>query len=608
MSLVINNPENITEVFSKKLYPTIVMWNRLEGRPRTHHFDKALKAEVRDALWMLTKQWQMGEFKGDDAGSPVTARLRTTMTQMNQYKPGNRNFRPMDSSIPLETQVEQKKIPFERNHTKISLDIRLQLGNYWNKLLKSKALNYYQEYLLLYRIEIPAKSRNTDYIYAHKEELQQWKAVAGRCMDGYALYLSVRNGNEASKDIPVSDAAHTALLDELGVVFKNWFDQNYTQPAETDDHAWLPDRLEYQFACNSQSSKEDIELSAEEYYQGHLDWYAFNLRSKPGTDPAILDEETTDSFIPTHVEFDGMPDKRWWKFEDYKTSFGDITPATTDLSKLLLIEFGLIFANDWFLVPFTLPIGSISEIWGLTVTNNFGDIYWIEAAEKPGEANPEWSMFRQKSDVGNRKLFLCPSAMKIQESEPREEIYLMRDEMANMVWGIEKIIPLSAGKGTHGNEYALQTRKFHEDMVGTGNEESIPYAANVYYYAMTNVPENWIPFVPVHAKGHKRNVQLQRASMVRIIDGDTLPPEKIKPISGILREGLDHISGPQPYLVHEEEVPRTGIRVQQAFERTRWLNGQVYVWLGMKKKTGRGEGNSGLAFDQLAHVEQKKEQ
>ena len=46
-------------------------WNRLEGRPRTIELERALRAEVRDALWMLTKQWQMGEFRGSDAGSPI---------------------------------------------------------------------------------------------------------------------------------------------------------------------------------------------------------------------------------------------------------------------------------------------------------------------------------------------------------------------------------------------------------------------------------------------------------------------------------------------------------------------------------------------------------
>ena len=52
--------------------PTITLWNRLESRPRTDDFNRALKAEIRDPLWMLTKQWQMGEFNGDDAGSLQT--------------------------------------------------------------------------------------------------------------------------------------------------------------------------------------------------------------------------------------------------------------------------------------------------------------------------------------------------------------------------------------------------------------------------------------------------------------------------------------------------------------------------------------------------------
>ena len=55
----------------QKARPGITIWNRLEGRPRAEKFDRALRAEVRDALWMLTRQWQIGEFHGDDAGSPI---------------------------------------------------------------------------------------------------------------------------------------------------------------------------------------------------------------------------------------------------------------------------------------------------------------------------------------------------------------------------------------------------------------------------------------------------------------------------------------------------------------------------------------------------------
>ena len=54
--------------------PAVIGLNRLEGRPRTEQFDRALRAEVRDALWFLTRQWQFGEFRGEDAGSPIDVR------------------------------------------------------------------------------------------------------------------------------------------------------------------------------------------------------------------------------------------------------------------------------------------------------------------------------------------------------------------------------------------------------------------------------------------------------------------------------------------------------------------------------------------------------
>ena len=57
------------------------------------------------------------------------------------------------------------------------------------------------------------------------------------------------------------------------------------------------------------------------------------------------------------LTFPGMPHPRWWTIEDSQTNFGAIRPDTTDLAKLLLIEFGLVYSNDWFTVPFTLPRG-----------------------------------------------------------------------------------------------------------------------------------------------------------------------------------------------------------------------------------------------------------
>jgi hypothetical protein len=59
----------------------------------------------------------------------------------------------------------------------------------------------------------------------------------------------------------------------------------------------------------------------------------------------------------------------------------------------------------------------------------------------------------------------------------------------------------------------------------------------------------------VHVDGDNREIQLQRSALPRIIEGDTDPPVKVQPRTMLLRQGLDEVP-PQPYFLHEGEVPR----------------------------------------------------
>ena len=192
---------------------------------------------------------------------------------------------------------------------------------------------------------------------------------------------------------------------------------------------------------------------------------------------------------------------------------------------------------------------------------------------------------------------MLPTVPKIQEGKPIEEIMLIRDEMANMVWGIETVVPLAHGKGKSGSETATETRQFFD-------KRAVPLSplpendAKIRYEVMNTVPENWIPFIPVKMPSDIREIQLQRASMPRAIVGQLDAIQKVKPLTALLREGLEG-QPVQPYFIHEEEVPRAGVVVSQSFQRTRWLNGRILTWLGVSKQTGRGEGNSNLRFDSL---------
>ena len=111
---------------------------------------------------------------------------------------------------------------------------------------------------------------------------------------------------------------------------------------------------------------------------------------------------------------------------------------------------------------------------------------------------------------------------------------------------------------------------------------------------MNTIPEHWIPFIPVHVPGSVREIELQRAALPRILDDDPARPEKVRPRTSLLRHSL-----PSAYFLFEEEVPRAGAVAIQRYRRTRWSDGRVVTWLGVRKQTGRGEGSSGLRFDGL---------
>ncbi|HEV7921893.1 MAG TPA: hypothetical protein VGR02_13975 [Thermoanaerobaculia bacterium] len=597
---------NIATVIAERSLPTVTLWNRVEGRPRAERFDRALRAEVRDALWMLTRQWQMAEFQGDDAASPVFAKLQISESPLLKYRPDTHEVEPFDDTVPLEANVERRPLPLTHGRREVSLDIRLLAGRQWLKMLAPPA-DVRAAFIAKYAIHAPDPDDPADAIYcAHPEAWSSFAAVAGRAMDGVKLLDYLEDpAHHAADGIAGLDVAAT---DAVAADFVAWFRSLFYQPAKND--AWLPERMEYQFACSAPEGGAEKVLLAEEYFHGHLDWYNLDvdptarfLGDAAAPAPPAPKPQTV---IPTSITFDGMPNTRWWTFEDSRTNFGGIRPDTTDLAKLMLAEFGLTFANDWFLLPYTVKAGTVVRIRGMAVTDVFGDRTWVEAAGRgPDDAWQRWAMFLlntrgQNNEPADTSLLLLPTAAAVQEGKPLDEVMLVRDEVANMVWGVEKTIPLPTGEGKAGFEAARETRAFFERRAAA-LPEPLPPAAPIRYDAMSTVAENWIPFIPVHVPGSIRDTQLQRAALLRIIERQL--ETKVHPRTTLLREGLDALPDALPYFLHEEEVPRAGVVVRQTFQRTRWRDGRAWVWVGVRKQSGRGGASSGLAFDRLVDAE-----
>ncbi len=601
-----------------RLISTVTMWQRTEGRPRTENFDRALKAEVRDALWMISKQWQMGEFIGDDAGSPILAKLHMETTRLTKYKGGDGETIALEDDIPLEVKVEHQKVAFQQNDITISLDIRLLMGRQWLKLAAQIKPGLKADFLANtnYQIEAPDPANAQDASYcADSTVWQQFEAVAGRKLDGYKLYQAIiANGVEVVTDGLTLSPQETDDLISAAKQFVKWYRRLYYQPEENHNKSWKPEYLEHQFDTAAPKGGGEKVFTSQEYYHGHLDWYNLDIDQdrndlgdpSSGTVPTDVEGEITHTFIPTSVKFGGMPHPRWWTFENWRTNLSFVKPDTTDINKLLLMDFFLTYSNDWFMVPFTLPVGSVAKVRGMMVTNVFGEKIWVEGAGKGDDEDwQRWNMYnlaiKETDDVpADISLVLPPISRKVQESKPFEEIYLLRDELANMVWGVETVVPVPSGKGQDGKVTGRNFKDWLQQLIHQVHppQDDPDLAAKVRYEVVNSVPEHWIPFVPVHLDGQQREVQLQRAAMPRILDQDPDTPKKVEPRTSLMREGLD-LNTKAPYFIHEEEITRSGIRVRKSYQRTRWYNGKVFNWIGIKKEIGRGEGNSGLTFDQL---------
>lgn len=604
---------------AKAYIPTVTLWNRVEGNPRAKDFSRALKAEIRDPLWMLSKQWQMGEFKGEDAGSAILAKVHLTTTRLNKYQAGDAAVEAWNEEVPAEVQVEHQSIAFQQGDQIIALDLRLLMGRHWLKLLKKAGFVLAADYLAIYAFEGPDPTSQDDaLVCAHLESWQQFSAVARRKIDGYQLYQDLKQPGARATDKVAAPAGREDELNTLAERYLNWFEKLYFQPGENGNPSWKPSHLEHQFACSAPKGDTEKVLIGEEYYHGHLDWYNLDVHNNKtqldevnGGDPESKEDSMTLSFFPSPVTFAGMPHSRWWALEDWKTNLGSINPNTTDINQLMLLDFGLNYANDWFVLPFTVPVGSLIEVEGLMVTNVFGEKIWVKPAGEGNEQNwQRWGMFNlnTRGDLevpADLSLLIPPAINKSLEGQPLEEVFMLRDEIANMVWGVESLITLPTGKSKAGKKAGLELRNKFKELTAIVPE--LPLAENdakIRYQIVNTVLEQWIPFIPVHLPGSNRKIQLQRAAMPRILEGtdSTVAPKKIEPRTSLLRHGLDQ-SDKEGYYIHEEEVSRSGIRITKSYQRTRWFDGKVFTWLGIRKQTGRGAGHSGLTFDQILPVE-----
>lgn len=595
--------------------PDLLFWNRIEPHPRSENIEEALKAEIRDPLWMLSRQWQLGEFQAEDAGLATAVKLSYQKYLPKEVIDRQENRVSFDGSRqPLESVVEKRAYPAD-------LFTRIEVGRQWFRFLekdldtnKDELIKSFRESELL-QFKMPPPSEPQQQLeqadlLSNKPYLDILDVLSKeKKLDGGILLHLI-----ADTDVRLSEQILGELneeVDAIGERLLEWAGKIYNIHID-EDPFWSNQQLEYQFDLSIEwSNNSDQKLGATAYFGDELDWYQFDkvppedlFTTAETVDHSTIEPITANFKYPGEVKYKGMPNARWWELEDSAVNFGNIKADPTSPATLVFTQFNLMYSNDWLMMPLEMQRGTLNQITEMVVTDNFGIKTSVKHIHETAP-NELWGLFQLHNPalgIGqqNDSCLLVPAIIDdLQKSKPIEEINFLRDEMANLVWAVENIVPDGLGAGVAGDETAEAVQRHLSTIAGSATPENLINEAKVSYQLASTVPENWIPFIPVHLKNQQlnsREIQLQRAALPRVING--FDPIRIRPKTSLLNQGLDTRKR-SPFHIFEEEVPRSGIILRGQWKRVRWLNGKTILWYGYEKRNGRGSGNSGLTFDRV---------
>jgi hypothetical protein len=555
--------------------PSITYWHRVEPYPRGDSLEAGLAAAVRDPLWFLTRQWQLGEFQGEDAASPAFTTITTSTSTLDGWRTGDGPLVSYDGSAPLESVIEaESTTPDLRTAVELGQALENRLGGAVDGVIAALRNAY----------PVPRPDELSLMDQRDPALVRLARVCGGRATHGINALRELRAaapGLPARLQVPSGTETNVAAA---AAWFIAWTEASLGPIGTEDAPAWRPDRLEYAFSASARTPDGvAVELTGHAGTHGEFDWYAFDETSRGAAATAASAPAATVSLLPTPVRFSGMPDPRWWAFEDSRVNWSGVDTDRRDLARLLVVDFMLVQGTDWFMVPCGHQVGSLIRVDQLLVRDVFGELTLVGRADaQAGTGRQRWTMFSTLTADGGLADYalLPPSALRTTLDGPDlEEVRFLRDEQANLVWAVEAITEDGTGRPLPGNQRAAAVPD-PEPPAGTGG---------LHYRLQTTVPVNWIPFLPVQLDDTRRAVALERAAKQRDIDGVLTA---VAPAGRVLRpDGLD------VYRIPEEEVPRSGTRVLRAVRRTRWLDGSTQLWTARRRRAGQGGAASGLRYD-----------
>lgn len=539
-------------------------WTRLEPQSVSGDPTPGLEARVHDPLWLLTRQWQFGEFAAEDAGSPVAVHVGSTTVPVTSWSPGMAGVStvlpPGDLLEPsIESEPTQPRGPALRLRAEAGAELLAQLADAGVDVSPGSLT---QTALLA---EFPLALPWIDPFDTAAAGLLA--VVGGRLPDGEAAAASAAGSLPDALPAWVVDAASPA--DALAAVndWYGWYRGIAPLPEPATD-SWIDERLEYRFGLTVGAA----EFRAPAFGGGRVDWG--DVDASTDADPcAGADAAAEQTMLATPLRFAGQPADRYWEFEDRQINVGALEVQPHDLARLLLVEFATVYGNDWLVVPVDVPLGSYTRIDNVSYTTTFGEQLTVDRAD---DANRTGTFRMFEVSVADTSttlpgLFVPPSVCGVLDGPELEEVLFLRDEMANSAWAVERSVQGPSGR----------TRNRRDEGYPPPFQRGIDPAAELDYLLQTEVPAWWIPFLP-YSTGYA-TIALAKGVMLR-------NDQPVEPLGVVLHPG-------EAMSLRDEEVPREGVRLRRVPTLARGVDGSYARWITRRVTTGKGEGASGLAFD-----------
>lgn len=595
---VLKNVSSTETLVETRILPRTKSDPRKLDDARNQDFNKALSLQTFDPLWMLSRQWQYGRFQGNDCGTPVSVKVHAVRKSLDA------NI----SATPLEYEVEKV------NH-EITSYVRVESAMYLKKMLiRQKIQKVVAELersfpLSKYIEELKEASRSDEQSKAlDKLKAQKNKALkkfsdfyGKRSFDGYEVYLKM-----------LSNSLGNLIPSDVQKKYIEWF-KNKFLPNDSGKESWNSQKLAYEVSMKQGNT----DYTTDQYASGRLSWYSFDAKNGEGnTSSGAKSVEKTLTYIPTPATFAGAPARRLWEFEHRRVSLGNGNVAPEYVAAAAVMQYISTYSNDWMITPLETETGTVLSVCSIDVIDTFGQSHTIsKSAESLDRNKPStgptdrWCLFgssrpdayyeRDFSSSDNGMLF-PPTVLRCEEGAPIEEVQFLRDEMANMLWGVETKI--NDGCGGYMDGKTLSDAVFKEvDSHRIVDKNETKVDAKYSLLIQNRVPLNWIPFIPEQLK-NGRDIIFRRARMP-LYYKEQGEPESVDGYKSVRSSTKLLDKNVKPFYINEEEIGGYGIKVTKTPQRTRWFFGQSFNWIGNRKIVSEYQANSGLMFDELLRKE-----